>query len=366
MLPEEFIAQGRVTAHYKRQLQDRTVTPGSVVTLDECAVEILKKRTYFEQQRAALDDRLRVAVAPLYKSKASITKALGDWYDAVTEFYTGHAEGETLTDHVAQLPFFKRISPQNQQPLVHAAEKMFTELIAFNTAHAAYGKHVITFRDRNEKNATTQRAYEFNAHLRSDIMRSSRPMTFDEWNGLPFLFMDIEIPRFTDDDREISHVGMHYVTQGRHIKILHTLRDPGVKKIRGYRIRVHENEAALIDAVVDSIQTIDPYWIIAYNAKFDLIQLRENLAGEAFGISNRERAPTKDVAIPMFERVGITGRQVVCEWLLARTGYKDLPNRKFELTSQTALGGDGLHKSITYTEQESLQACGCDLAHLWA
>src|SRR3989344_4487808 len=351
-LPDEFRAQGRATAHYKKQLKYRTITPGMVAALDERAVEILKKRAEFERKKEAVDHLLSTALAPHYKGQATMTKAKGDWYDTVTHAYAGES---TLEEAALNTSFFRKLDTDQQQELMRITQKLFEEVICFNKQHEAYGKRVITFRDRNRQNATTQRAYEFQAHLREDVIQSKRPMTFEEWLGLTFLFKDIEIPRFTDEDREISHVGMHYIEQGKHVKVIHTLRNPGRKHIKGYSVPVHENEAALINAVVESVQTHDPFWFSAFNAKFDLIQLRENLSGECYGVSNRQSPPTKDVAIQMFERVGITGRQVICEWLLARTGYKDLPNRKFEMVSQMALGDDGLHKSITYPEQESLE-----------
>ncbi len=175
-----------------------------------------------------------------------------------------------------------------------------------------------------------------------------RPLNSEEVLRQKWLFMDIEIPRFRKNN-EISWVGMRYTNSKNEI---HTLSNLDTEEYKKFKIYNYEIEQDLIEGVKNSILKENPDYVSAYNAKFDLLKMREN---SDFRIGERETPPLQEVSTDFFERVNIRGRTVIDLLRWAQFCFDYLPNKKLELVSKTLLGDKKFEKEITYDEMEVLE-----------
>lgn len=175
-----------------------------------------------------------------------------------------------------------------------------------------------------------------------------RPLNYEEILRQKWLFIDIEIPHFRKNN-EISWVGMSYTNSNKEI---HTLSNLGTKEFKKFKIHNYESEKELIQGVKNSILKENPDYISAYNAKFDLLKMREQAD---FSIGERETPPLQEVSTDFFERINIRGREVIDLLRWAQICFDYLPNKKLELVSKTLLGPEKFKKEITYDEMEILE-----------
>jgi len=215
-----------------------------------------------------------------------------------------------------------------------------------------------TIREKaNKINAILEVNKENNLELiikNTDPITRVEQMTSKDFLKEKWLFFDIEIPLFQNEqEAEISWVGMTYWSfnetknKDSFRKEIHTLRDVGQKTLKGFKIYHYKTERELAKGVSDSIKKQNPYVVSAYNAKFDILHLRET---DEFLIGYNDKSPYENITTPFFEGLALEGREIVDLLRWAKTTFDYLPNKKLELITRTTLPEINFTKSISYEE----------------
>lgn len=194
-------------------------------------------------------------------------------------------------------------------------------------------------------------------HLDSyDSLKYKRMLSAEELYSKKWMLLDIEKPKFGTVEEEVSWVAVMYCDKGKLKKEIYTLHDPGKDEINGCKIkRGFKDEIELLKAVEESIAQENPDIISAYNAKYDLLEMREakEKAKERFVAGKRGAGPKKDVSTPFFERIRVPGRIVLDKLDFWANPYDYLPNAKLVMIAKEVLGRGG--KIINYEQQRELE-----------
>ncbi len=173
-----------------------------------------------------------------------------------------------------------------------------------------------------------------------------RPMTIDDVLSYPWLFLDIEVPRYASGNMEISWVGMAY-QHGKHFEgEIHTLRNP--QPIEGFNLFMYRDEAELIEGVRKSVATHDPLAVSSYTP-YDWLALRD----KKLKAGARKSRPRTEAVNPFAQRMGISGRLVIDMYDVAKQRYFTLARHKLEAVARHL--GSTFEKTIAYKEMAHLE-----------
>ncbi len=172
-----------------------------------------------------------------------------------------------------------------------------------------------------------------------------------------WMHIDIEKPKFGEEDEEVSWIAVSFSNAGKlekHVYSLHeTLSDNlegGTRIKRGYK-----DEVELIGAVEEQIEKKNPDVISVYNASYDLPEMRQakEKAGKKFHAGKRKTSIKKDVSTDFFERIRAPGRLVIDQLDFWGRCCDYLPNKKLVMVAKEILGKGG--KIIDYEQQRELE-----------
>ncbi len=168
----------------------------------------------------------------------------------------------------------------------------------------------------------------------------------DELFGLGWLFLDIEIPFFRREAAGITWVGVSYTKNEREVKELFTVHDLAAEEVNQYRVRRSTTSDALVRDLTKRVLELDPDVVSAYNAKFDLIKLRETEPG--FPVGDERSQPLFKATAPFFERIAIKDRLVIDPMRWQKIARAHEINAKLELAAD-------FEKVISYDDMEGLE-----------
>ncbi len=307
---------------YTEQARRIIANPVTKVELDEQTAHLLSLKTQFDD--GMLD--LRNSLSQEIKSKSRATAS----FNALNELFFERKQSK-LTTH----------------PLTRSLpESIIEKRKELHDVYKQFSKHAV----RDSKRRTLDLV------LSSNHMKSPRQLSYPELMDQKWLFLDIEVPRFKTND-EVSWVGLAYNHKGTVTKEMHTLSDVGAQIHEGYSIHRYDTEEQLAEGVQHSIQKENPFIISPYNAKFDILKLRESRrkSKNKFDIGAAHTEPRTEVTLKFFERVGIQGRSVIDLLRWAQAAFDYLPNQKLEMVAKHILGDERFKKSISYEQLEDLE-----------
>ena len=157
-------------------------------------------------------------------------------------------------------------------------------------------------------------------------------ISLDDLLSLRTCYFDIEIPLYKTDPK-ISWIGLNFDGDEHIISLAENAK----------------NETDLVRQTEALVERYDPIIMVAYNAKFDLGQLRER----GLIVGNRDTGPVYQTATKFFERMGVRGREVLDPYRIMQQAVPILPNHKLDTTLQWA--GFKFEKSLSYDEMAELE-----------
>jgi len=295
-LPNAFIK-----GHYTQQARWRMTTAGRMVTIDEEVVQALETKTRLEERIADLKSNLG-------SRKFNTLQRNGEGQ--------GYYEMKDILDTITKMNNgFENLKIKY---VVKDKSSLKTEVKVY--ADKTYAER---------------------------ILQNSRSMTVDELMNLKWMFVDIEIPFFKDDhpniNPEISWVGVKFIQGKNESSYIYSLYDLGVPNVEGYTICPGIDETMIVDALQRKVIEENPDIISAYNARFDLIKLRESIAG--FKIGEGKSNPLYKVTTSFFERIGVKDRLVIDPMNWQKIARRYDINAKLELAAK-------FDKIISYDDME--------------
>ena len=315
--------------NYTTRAQEEFSIPSSLAYVDPDTLEAIVTNTKFNKELKDLRKKIKNELKE--KSKSYQTRV----FNELEKLFTKEQSGQKRNLETRTNTYTKNLS----EKVVNKRKRTLT----------TYNKLVKQSDKINARLELDKKTKNLDLILQNtESITPIQPLSYERIRNEKWLFFDIEIPLFASkEETEISWVGMTYIHENKVKKEIHTLRDLGKKQFKKYKIIHYENEKELTKGVADSIQKENPYVVSAYNAKFDVLKLRE--AGE-FVIGMNDKKPYQDVSISFFERLGLEGREIIDLLRWAQIAYDYLPNRKLELVSRTTLPNLFFTKSLTYDE----------------
>ena len=281
-LPEQFLR-----GNYAQQARWRLGGTGRLVTLNEDILEALDAR----DEVAGLIKDFREQIDA---SGGHLSRLINGAHAAFADY-----DGKNIDRIVESIKgdsFLRRLKDADVERMWKASDS----ILRFNQSESQFSLRHDRF--------TAQKKYEL--HLEGEnpsFISSGRSPTIDEMQGLGWMSFDIEIPHFMLDKPEISWVGMSFCKGEDSVKEIYTMSDLNTNSYDGYDVLVFDREEDLVGAFTDRMNDLDPDVVSAYNAKFDLIKMRE----KGFGVGENSTTPLYRVTIPFFERIGIKDRLVI-------------------------------------------------------
>ncbi|MEK6885535.1 MAG: hypothetical protein AABX17_01055 [Nanoarchaeota archaeon] len=337
-LPEEFIR-----GHYTQQARWRLCSPGNFVTLDRTTAYALKRERQIEKQLEFFSSRVSEQ-----KKGNNLTIAVND----INQIFEGY-HGTNWAEIRAKIKAKKNLVKLDEEILL-ARKEVADQIIISNQrlegkAQIVYGPEAKNSREYTLR--TIQTVDKTDRKWREKprpwkFLTKSRTPSAQEFFDKKWMALDIEIPYFRRDKPEITWIGVSYIEKGVKRKVIHTTHNLGVDEINGFRIVHHKNESELISRLTEEVKKENPDFISAYNARFDLIKLRESLAG--FPIGDEDSDPLYKVTTKFFERIGIKDRLVIDPLPESKIAAPYNPNNKMEMTA-------GFEKEISYDDMEKLE-----------
>ena len=167
-------------------------------------------------------------------------------------------------------------------------------------------------------------------------------------DAVSICYIDIEEPFFDTLEEEISWVCQRFVKGNARQNEIYTTRKTTSRGEKSEtKIFNYPSEKDCLAAVTEEINARNPRFLIAYNAPFDLIELRE-AEEEGFLIGARESGPKKEVSKDAFSRVAVAGRQVLDLLRFSKFMYPFLPNHRLETVAKFL--GLKFIKSLNYQQ----------------
>jgi hypothetical protein len=192
---------------------------------------------------------------------------------------------------------------------------------------------------------------------KDSFLKNSRAPSLEEIVNFKWAFIDIEIPHFRRKDAGITWIGAKYWDGKKEISRIHTIYDVAPDSCNGYEVVKHKGIEEMIESFTNEINGFNPDIVSSYNTRFDLIKLRETLAGFLIGKNKKSSAykelktnPLYKVTTKFFERIDITNRLVIdlFRWQKIARAY-DI-NAKLEMAAgfRKIFGYDLLEKFEDY------------------
>lgn len=315
-LPEAFIK-----GHYLEQARWRIAAPFSQVTVGDQLAEVLAKKQEVDSLFTHYAQRIR-------EENASRSSAYQN------------QRANLVWKEVARaiLPF----SPEKKKPLsaleeeaIHQIKKKLSGLSVLKGVHYAYGNgRLDVILDKQ--------------HHQYPFLRFGSCDLAEKKDAVSICYIDIEEPFFDTPEEEISWICQRFVKGKERQNEIYTIRKttPSEKNSET-QIFNYPSERDCLAAVTEEINSRNPHFLIAYNAPFDLIEIRE-AEEEGFPIGARESGPKKEVSKDTFLRVAVAGRQVLDLLRFSRFAYPFLPNHR--LGTVTKFLGLDFTKSLNYEQ----------------
>ncbi len=315
-LPEAFLR-----GHYLEQARWRIAAPFSKVIIDDPLGEVLRKKQEVGDLLIYYAQRIKEENAS--KSVGYQTQRINlVWKEVVNSL----------------LPFGSKKAKKHSPLGEEAIEKIKQKLSAFpvlNGVSYSYGEGGLEI--ILDKQSTKYPFLEFSSCALAE-----------KKNTVSICYLDIEEPLFDTPEEEISWVCQRFTRGSESYQEIYTTRrtTPSGEE-SGTKIFNYPSEAACLTAVTEEINHRNPHFLVAYNAPFDLIEIRE-AEEEGFPIGARKSRPKKEVSKDLFLRVAVAGRQVLDLLRFSRFAYPFLPNHRLGTVAKF-LGLD-FAKSLNYKQ----------------
>lgn len=201
------------------------------------------------------------------------------------------------------------------------------------------------FRLRYQQKNRNQRNHELTLIGRDwSFMNEAHMGDVNFYMNLQWLFLDIEIPHFRRENPQVTWAGVRSVRPAEIISEIYTVYGEHEENIADYTMKVFPTVRDMHVALTERINQLDPDVVSPYNARFDLIKLRETESG--FAIGENESDPLFKATAPFFERIGIHDRFVIDFMRYQRMARAHDPNAKLEMAA-------GLTKISSYDDLEA-------------
>lgn len=329
-LPEAFIR-----GHYLEQAKWRIAAPFSQVTMGDQLADILKNKQEVDSLFTHYAQRIREE-------------------NASKSFAYQSQRSNLVWKEVARaiLPFSpekkKRLSVLEEEA-IYQIKKRLSNLPVLKGVNYAYGN--------GRLNVILDKKYH-----QYPFLKFGSCALAENKDSVSICYIDIEEPFFDTPEEEISWICQRFVKGKARQDEIYTIRkttpsgENSERKIFNY-----PSERDCLAAVTEEINLRNPHFLIAYNAPFDLIEIRE-AEEEGFLIGVRESGPKKEVSKDTFLRVAVAGRQVLDLLRFSRFAYPFLPNHRLGTTTKF-LGLD-FTKSLNYEQlaAEERKAVSGDLS----
>ncbi len=329
-LPEAFIK-----GHYLEQARWRIAAPFSQVTIGDQLAEVLEKKLEVDSLFTHYAQRIR-------EENASRSSAYQN------------QRANLIWKEVARsiLPFSpekkKQLSTLEEEAINRIKERLsnFPVLKGVNYAYGTGRLDIILDKQHHQ--------YQF--------LKFGSCALAEQKDVVSICYMDIEEPFFDTPEEEISWICQRFVKGKERQNEVYTIRKTTpLRENSGTQIFNYPSERDCLAAVTEEINSRNPHFLIAYNAPFDLIEIRE-AEEEGFPIGARESGPKKEVSKDLFLRVAVAGRQVLDLLRFSRFAYPFLPNHR--LGTVTKFLGLDFTKSLNYAQlaAEERKAVSGDLS----
>lgn len=196
-------------------------------------------------------------------------------------------------------------------------------------------------------------------------------LTHDDLATMSVCIIDTEKKFFRYRHGANCHIALTYRDHaGNVFGEIHTTQDPGAERIEvtegettiGHKIIVHQTKRAMIEAAAASVNAQNPFFIVAHNAPYDLRLLKydakESAGDKVFSAGVDETESRKKFAMAIFQKIDLTGREVLDTFYLSRSINPDNPNHKL-VVAMAKLAGKPVStfkKAITYKDLDELAA----------
>lgn len=181
-----------------------------------------------------------------------------------------------------------------------------------------------------------------------------RQLSPDEWMNLTHALIDIETPKFLENNYEVCQVAVTLVKNQDILEKRVYSKQPVLSDtLQGVKVRSgFTSDEAMIQDLSDWFIAQGVEVLMAYNNKFDLDHLRERgnfVSGDAL------KAPIMDSSRNFFERFDIEGGFCLDLLRIAQVLLRGYPNAKLATFSKLLFGDEGYKKPINYQEMYELQ-----------
>ncbi|MFA6088917.1 MAG: hypothetical protein WC755_03570 [Candidatus Woesearchaeota archaeon] len=321
-----------ITKYNSEQIRARYLTPGWFTQVPNEILDALKLKKEFESRLGKLKEKIKETYKE--KSEMQITRIFNELNRAHLEGRENEILTNNLTKNLDQIIIDERKS----------IEYIHTKIKTVGKTKYHEDKETLEI-------------------IVDDIdkVKRTRPMTLEEINSKKCMFIDIEVPYYKRPDAKVTWVGISYYEKGKIKEEIHVMHKTSVTNEDGFEIIPYKTEEELINGVRDSVKKENPYYVIAFNNRYDLMKLREaaerSEAGETFSIGEEDSNPILEVNKKLFERIGIPGREVIDFLRVAKILYSGLPNQKLGTIVQKQGLAKNLHeaKTSSYKDLEEIE-----------
>ena len=323
--------QGDKEARWNLGTEDDPLRPGVIYNFEDPLLHnVLSHKRDIEKTAAELRLKLRSAV-PLHMQTRI--------FNMLRESFLKHQYPIAL-EKLQHSAYTKEISAdiKNLARSLVEQEKTFTEF------YRNYGE----FRYEKDK-----KRYSLYANKRPNFTYQ-RQLSLDEWMNMTYALIDIETPKFIENDYEVSQVAVTLVRNQEIIgKRTYSIQKTARKEVHGVEIiSGFDNDAEMIEHMSDWLTLNGAEVLMAYNNKFDFSHLRER---GNFTTGDAMKEPVMDVSKAFFERFDIESGFCIDLLRLAQTMLRGYPNAKLVTFSNLLFGDESYEKPINYQEMYELQ-----------
>lgn len=322
LLPDEFIIGG-----YTPKARYQLANPGTFVSLEDKVVDALQSKKIIDGKIFELKSRINTA-----RKKSYATRTF-NILNNLFENYSGNFQ--QILEKAELNIILKKLDVGFIQSMME-----ISELVA-ETNKRLDGVSLTYTHDSKNRRSHFPRVEMQNY----DFLKHWRKMTADEFFGMKWLFIDIEIPNFRNENAGITWVGIKIYDNGDVVNEIYTTHSLQEKEIGSYKIFKSDNPAALIEKLSTKINYINPDVVVSYT-NFDLVELKESEVG--FPIGEKETNPLFKVTTPFFERISVKDRLVIDFMRWQRIARIFDINAKLEMAV-------GFEKELGYDELEALE-----------
>jgi len=327
VLPDDFIKQD-----YTQWARRRLTCPGKFVNLDDTLVEAFRKKNKIKNE--LIDFRKQI---DNFSGKSYATRQINDLDEILDK--NPKISLENLIESSRNISSLKKID----ESLIKKRKKINDEIIKANKLFN--GDIKIDYSRFSDKKG--KRSHKLRLEKKStDFLKKAKTPSLEDVVNFKWAFIDIEIPHFKRKNAGVTWIGVKYYDGKKEISRIHTIHGIAPETSSGFEIVKHKSIDEMIKSFTEEFNKFNPDVVSTYNTRFDLIKLRETLAG--FKVGENKTDPLYKVTTKFFERIGIRNRLVIdfFRWQKIARAY-DI-NAKLEMAA-------GFEKSINYDQLAKLE-----------